>query len=98
RKEATAELRLRDRAGKIVARADMPRIVPSDLHPQARALVSGTWTPAEELLPDRYTLELELTENDRVAALYREIQLGNKTVKRLSSEPKRFHAEPQIDE
>lgn len=98
RSEATAELRLRDRASKIVARVELPRIVPADLHPEARVLVSGTWTPAEDLLPGRYTLELELSEGDRVAALYREIQLGDKAVKGFSREPKLFHAEPEIDQ
>jgi hypothetical protein len=75
RQRARAQLRLRSRAGQVVARAELGEIVPSDPHPAARSMLSATWTPEASLLRGRHNLEVEITEGDEVATVYREIVL-----------------------
>ncbi len=95
---ANAKLRLRDRAGKIVSSLDLADVTPADPHPQARSLVSGRFEPQADLLPGRYTLEVELSEGDQVAVLYRELELGDKAVEGFSGQPELLHAESEIDQ
>jgi hypothetical protein len=72
---ARARLRLRTRAGQVVAQAELGEIVPSDPHPAARSMLSATWTPDASLIRGRHVLELEITEGEELATLYREIVL-----------------------
>jgi hypothetical protein len=72
---ARASLRLRTRAGQVVAKAELGEIAPTDLHPAARSLLSETWTPPSTLSRGRHTLEIEVIEGDELATLYREVVL-----------------------
>jgi len=70
---ADAKLRLRDRAGQIVAHSSLDAVVPADPHPEARTLLTGAWTPVPSLLRGRHVLEVEISEGDEIATLYREV-------------------------
>lgn len=72
---ARASLRLRSRAGQVVAKTELGEITPTDLHPAARSLLSETWTPPPTLSRGRHTLEIEVIEGDELATLYREVVL-----------------------
>jgi hypothetical protein len=72
---AQSSLRLRTRTGQVVARAELGEIVPSDLHPAARTLLSAAWTPRATLSRGRHTLEIEVIEGDELATIYREVVL-----------------------
>jgi hypothetical protein len=74
-KQSKALLRLRTRAGQVVAHAELGDILPSDPHPAARSMLTATWTPAETLSRGRHVLEIEISEGDDLATLYREVVL-----------------------
>ncbi len=72
---ARVVLRLRNWTRQVVVHAELSEIVPSDFHPAARTLLSAEWTPPTTLSLGRHMLEIEVMEGDRLATLYREIEI-----------------------
>ncbi len=73
--QAKAILRLRSRTGQVVSHAELGALVPNDPHPAARLLLGAEWTPGPDLPSGRHVLEIEISEADELATLYREIVL-----------------------
>lgn len=75
RREVSGVLRLRGRDGAVVLERTLGTARPIAVHPSARVYLVGAAPIEPELPPGRYMIEVEVSEDDGVSTIHREVRL-----------------------